>query len=61
MLMDTLEECGYTGVFMYEVTQDPIPTIRRPRLLEPADFALNAQELFARAPLTMRGQPTVAL
>ena len=53
-LMDTLDEIGYKGVFMYELGFEGNPkTITRPRPLTCEDFRRNAEELFARKPLSV--------
>lgn len=52
-LMDALDEVGYSGVWMYEITYGASRTISRERDLCPADFAKNAAELFAGEPLTV--------
>lgn len=56
-LMDLLDECGYEGAFLYELGFRPNrKTIDRPRLLTCEDFARNARELEARAPITVIGK-----
>ncbi len=57
--MDTLDEIGYDGVFMYEIGFEAPKTILRPRDLTVEDFVRNARELEARAPLTVIGKPNV--
>lgn len=47
-IMDTLQEIGYAGVFMYEIRFQCPKTIIRNRDLTFADFAKNAASLFKR-------------
>lgn len=56
-LMDKLDEIGYDGVFMYEVSKASSPTITRPAPITAAQFMQNAVELHERRPLTPRGVP----
>ena len=52
-LYKALQNAGYGGVWMYELGFSPKKTMPRPRDLTPADFARNAEEIFAqRYPLT---------
>ena len=51
-LYRTLLEVGYTGPWLYEIGYKAPATHPRSRDLTPADFARNAREIFAGAPLT---------
>lgn len=54
-MMDALDDVGYTGTFLYELSFGSTRTISRPRDLVPNDFVQNARELSDRLPLTKRG------
>ena len=58
-MIDKFEQIGYNGVWMYEVSLEAPKTITRPRDLSFADFRRNAEEIFARKPLTVLGVPNV--
>ena len=51
----TLVKCGYSGVWMYEVTSGSSNTITRERALLPEDYVRNATEIFEGLELTKRG------
>ena len=55
-LMDLLDEVNYRGAFLYELGFGAPGSVSRPRLLTCEDFARNAAELEARAPLTVLGK-----
>jgi len=46
-VLKALDEVGYRGVWMYEISYECPNTISRPRALNCEDFARNAKELFA--------------
>ena len=53
ILYNALQEIGYDGVWMYEISPKCPKTIIRDRDLTCADFARNAKEIFERKPLTV--------
>ena len=55
-LMDLLDEVEYKGAFLYELGFRAPRSVARPRPLTCEDFARNAAELEARAPLTVMGK-----
>lgn len=60
-ILSALEEVGYNGPWLYEVSFTAPASITRPRDLNCEDFARNARELFAGAPLTVPGKPAEGL
>ena len=56
-IVDALEDVGYNGVWLYEIDFDIPKNILRDRPLCPADFAKNAQEVFARKKPTVFSRP----
>ena len=59
MILKTLQEVGYKGIWMYEINFNAPDTIIRDRNLTCEDFVRNARELFAGGPLTVIGTPNV--
>ena len=55
-LMDLLDEVEYKGAFLYELGFRAPRSVARPRPLTCEDFARNAAELEARAPLAVMGK-----
>ena len=56
-LYTAFEECGYNGVWMYEISLGAPGTIRRDRDLTFADFARNAHSIFAKETPAALGTP----
>ena len=56
-IIDSLEEIGYDGVWLYELGFACPDSITRSRDLTCEDFARNAKELFNRQKLTVIGTP----
>ena len=52
-ILDALDDVGYNGVWLYEISLQCPNTISRPRDLTPADFARNASEVMARVKPTV--------
>ena len=55
-LLDLLDEVEYKGAFLYELGFRAPRSVARPRPLTCEDFARNAAELEARAPLGVIGK-----
>ncbi|MBO5214579.1 MAG: sugar phosphate isomerase/epimerase [Clostridia bacterium] len=56
-MMDALDEVGYDGTFLYELSFLSTKSIFRPTPLTPAHFYQNARELHERKPLTVNYAP----
>ncbi len=52
-LLETLEEVGYKGPWLYEISLKCPDSIKRPRDLECADFVRNADEIFGGNDITV--------
>jgi len=56
-VLDALQEVGYQGLWLYEISMTTPDSILRERVLTHADFVKNANELFSGKPLTVFGTP----
>ena len=56
-MMDALDEVGYDGTFLYELSFLSTKSIFRPTPLTPAHFYQNARELHERKPVTVNYAP----
>ena len=52
-IFKALEDVGYNGPWLYEVSLTNTPKITRSRSLTPEDYVRNAKELFSGAPFTV--------